>query len=403
LFNYILKYIEYLWISINSFPVIIRISIYFIFFSCLLIIFFFLGVFLTRKVKNKHENLIKEIQPKIIDFFNKILYSDKLYEKGSVLQLFNERFRDIKTKNKKTIISSLEKIIDDDNDILFSKNYKILISDLDIVEILEKNIDSSNNKVRFKSIQTFSKLNLTISDSKILPHTYSNKENLYKEARSSYVTISNNDPFKFFDEEYELNEWDQINLLHQFRLHHKDKLPNFSKWIKYSKNKSQISFFIKMIRIFKQKSSIFSLLELLNNDDITIRAETIKAIGELEYQSSEAQLIKMYDNEPFLCQKEIIKALSHFKIKKGIPFLKEAYFNASTNELRKVIAEVIFLYGVEGKQLFKKLKKQESGFNLLILKHIENPLIPSELKNSLSKKKYEIGSSFSNPSLTASI
>ncbi len=331
------------------------------------------------------------------------MYSDKIIEKESILQMFNERFGKTKKIRKKVIVISLEVIVDNDNDILFSTNYKNLVSGLDIIEILEKNIDSSNTKIKFKSIQTFSKLNLTISDSKILPHAYSKNENLFKEARSSYVTISNNDPFKFFDEEYELNKWDQINLLHQFKLHHKDKLPNFGKWIKYSKNKTQILFFIKMIRLFEQKSSIPSLIEVLNNDHATIRAESIKTIGELEYQNSENQLIKMYDNEPFICQKEIIKALSFFKIKRSLPFLKEAYFSASSNELRKIIAEVIFIYGSEGKQLFETLKKQEKGFNLLILQHIGNPLIPSELKNTITNKNRAKENSFTNKQLATSV
>ena len=210
----------------------IQVAIYFTFLSGIFVLFFLLAIFLTRKKKNTIEKRIKKYQPKMISFYNKILNSKENYSKEEVLQMFNKQFGDIKSEKNKIMIPSLEKVIHNKESVIYSANYKNLILGLGIVDILEKNIDSTSNEKKFKSIQTFSKLNLTISDSKILPHAYSNKKYLYKEARSSYVTISNNAPFKFFDEEYELNKWDQINLLHQFKLHHKDKLPNFGKWIK---------------------------------------------------------------------------------------------------------------------------------------------------------------------------
>ena len=359
-------------------------------------------VFVVRRDKARREKIVKELRPRIFSFLRNILISKDSYNDSEVLDMFVENFGAITRKTYISLIPTLEDVVKQEKHQLESHNYDSIIRGLKIDDYLEKRLDFSNTRVRLRAFQSLSRLDLTISDSKILPHTYSRNSSLRKESRSSYVGVSNNDPFKFFDQDNDLNQWDQISLLQQFVLHHQDNLPNFSKWIKYSKDEEQIKFFIKLVAHFKQSTSVNSLTDYLNHASHSVRREAILAVGKMRVREMENKLIKMYFTQPAPCQNAIIEAISYINSGKSIGFLKNAYEMASSHDLKKLIAELIYLYGKPGRAYFDELYKTEIGFNLLILKHVENPLIPSALRTYHESQQTE-GNDFSGSELKSKI
>lgn len=378
--NYVFDYIEHFWISLSSFPFVIQIAIFFIFFSCTATFSFMVAVFLIRRAKQIREQIVRELRPRMFTFLRNILIAKDDYTDEEVLEMFVEQFGEVNKKTYISLVPTLEDVIKQEKHQLQSRNYDNVIRGLKIDEYLEKRLDFSNTKIRLRAFQSLSRLDLTISDSKILPHTYSSNASLRKESRASYVGVSNNEPFKFFDQDNNLNEWDQISLMQQFLLHHKENLPNFSKWIKYSKDHEQVKFFIKLVAYFKQTTSVAAVMEYLEHENHEVRREAIIALGKLQLKEVENRLIKMYFTQPHVCQKAIIESVLYINSGKSIGFLKSAYQMANSNELKKLIAEVIYLYGKAGRAYFEELYKTETDFNLLILKHVQNPLIPSALR-----------------------
>ncbi|QYJ68015.1 HEAT repeat domain-containing protein [Flavobacterium litorale] len=389
--NDFLDYIEHFWISLSSFPFVIQIAIFFIFFSCTATFTFMVVVFAVRREKARREKIVRELRPRIFSFLRNILISKDAYSEDEVLDMFVENFGNLTKKTYISLIPTLEDVVKQEKHQLESHNYDSIIRGLNIDEYLEKRLDFSNTRIRLRAFQSLSRLDLTISDSKILPHTYSKNASLRKESRSSYVGVSNNEPFKFFDQDNDLNQWDQISLLQQFVLHHKDNLPNFSKWIKYSDDEEQIKFFIKLVAYFGQDTSVDSLSEYLEHPSHSVRREAILAIGKMQVKSKENKLIKMYFTQPLICQNAIIEAISYIDSGKSIGFLKTAYEMASSHDTKKLIAEVIYLYGKSGRAYFEELSRTETGFNLLILEHVKNPLIQSSLRNHHESKQKKEG------------
>ncbi len=376
----IFDYIEHYWISLSSFPFVIQIAIFFIMFSCFATFGFMITVFAVRRDKERRARLVYELRPKIFTFLRNVLTSKDEYSDVEIRELYIENFGEITKKTYISLIPTLEDVVKQDKHRMDSANYRNVISGLKIDDYLEKRLDFSNTRIRLRAFQSLSRLDLTISDSKILPHTYARNSSLRKESRASYVGVSNNDPFKFFDQDNDMNQWDQISLLSQFVLHHKDNLPNFSKWMKYSKDNGQIIFFIKLVAYFDQATSITTVMEFLDHEDHLVRKEAIITLGKMRVREIESRLIKMYFTQPYVCQTAIIEALSYISSGKQIGFLKNAWEMASSHELKKLIAEVIFLYGKTGKSLIDELAKDEIGFNKLVLEHVQNPLIPTMLK-----------------------
>lgn len=377
----ILNYLKHFWISLGSFPLIIQVAIFFIFFSCFTTIALMISVFMIRKAKERNQKIVNELRPRIFTFLRNILISQDQYSENEVNAIYVENFGTLNKKAYLSLIPTLEDVAQQEKKYIGSDNYNSIVKGLRIDTHLERRLDFSSTRSRLRAFQSLSRLELTVSDSKILPHTYAKNASLRKESRASYVGVSNNDPFKFFETESEMNNWDQISLMQQFQLHHKDNLPSFSKWIKYSNNPAQIKFFIRMVAHFNQTTAISTLVELLSNTDHSVRLEAILALGKMQADGIENKLTEMYFTQPLSCQDAIIECLSYLNTGKSLDFLKMAYDMAANSDSKRLIAEVIYLYGTEGKNLFEILCQNEQGFDLQILNHVQNPLIPSALKN----------------------
>lgn len=391
--NAIEQYLE----LISSYPFVLQVALYFIFFNSITAIVFVATIYLIRGRKDKEERLEEKLYPLQMDFLLSHLAAEEILIPENILITYTENIGKLNNKTYDPLITALEDIVKADEEVIENKNYRNIIKGLKIEEYLIKKLDFSNTRARLRTFQSLSILDLTAPDSSILPHTYSKNPFLRKESRNSYLAISNHDPFKFFDQQdNNLNYWDQINLLDQLEAHHKHNLPNFSKWIQYSKNNSQLSFIIKAVSYFNQTISVPSLTYLIDTEDHEIRKEVIIALGEMKIIDIEEKLKLMYHHQPVICQNAIIETILSISSGKSLEFLKSIYVGANNLDTKKLIAEVIYKYNSEGKAYIEGLYQFETGFNRLIIDHIKNPLIPSRLKsarkvfrNSKAKQEYQ--------------
>lgn len=381
------KYFESFWVALSSFPLVIQIAVSIITLSTIATIVSIIFVFTIRSRKERRGKIAAELRPKMFSFLRNLLITNDSYTPEEVNFMFEENFGSINKRIYSSVIAALEDVTDQETGQFGSNNYKSIIKGLSIDTYLEKKLDYSDTRTRLKAFRSLSKLQLTISDSKLLIHTFSKNDSLRKESRASYVGVSNNDPFKFFEVINDLNHWDQINLMQQLELHHSDNLPNFSKWIKYSGDTTQKIFFIRMVSHFRQVTSIDTLTDCLLDPDLVIRVEAILAIGKMEIKDIEPRLIAMYFHQPISCQNAIIEAIAYINSGEALPFLKEAYHNINTYDAKRLIAEVIYLYGVEGRQYFNELFSIEKGLSFLTLEHVMNPLIPSVLRDFILSRE----------------
>ena len=192
------------------------------------------------------------------------------------------------------------------------------------------------------------------------------------------MLFSKNNPFKFFDEDFDrsFNEWDKIDIHRVLVRRSKEGLPNLTQWIKHSQNVNFKCFLVDEIKYFKQYESAPFLLELIDNTlDINLRKHCIEVIGDLDYKEAEDTLTKDYNLQPVILQNSIIKTIEKLKTGKALPFLRNAYYNSHNVESKLIILKAIFNYGYEGNQLFFNMKERESPFSKLIFEHVNNPLI----------------------------
>lgn len=331
-------------------------------------------IYTIRRRHNRLQKKLNNTLPEIKKLFEDVLFTNKLFSEQEIYKDFEDIVDDV---NRESLDIAVDILVDFKNNNRQSENYFLLISALGIIEHIERKFDSRSNSEKMDAFQEAFVLNLNKFDSKVLRYAYSKNKKIRSEARNSYLALSANDPYRFFDDfEGDLTKWDEIELMQYLNLQNKrGNLEGLGKWINYSKNDSLVIFLIKMVGHFKQKGIEDILIEKLEDDNSYVRAEAINTMGELNIKETEKILIERYYTEPEICQVSIVKTIKKFNSGKSLRFLQEIFNESNNTDTKKIIAESILNYSYEGKIAFQNLKNSLKGFDLVILQHVETPLI----------------------------
>lgn len=359
---------------IKTFPLIIQLTIVLTFVFIIATFALVIAIYTIRRKYNRLQERLKTNVPDIKSLFEEVLFTDENFSEKEIYDKFENIVGEV---NKESLDIGIDVLVEFKNDNKKSERYPFLISALTIVEHLERKFDSRSNSEKMDAFQEAFILNLNKFDSKVLIYAYSKNKKIRSEARNSYLALSSNDPYRFFDEfDGSLSKWDEIELMQYLKLQNtRGNLAGLGKWINYSKNDSLVVFLIKMVGFFKQKGINEILLEKLTDDNVNVRAEAILTLGELQINDTESRLIDQYYTEPEVCQVAIVKTIRKFNTGKSLKFLQEIFYEANNTDTKKIIAEAILNYSYEGRIAFQNLKNSLKGFDLIILKHVETPLI----------------------------
>ena len=360
--------------KIKTFPLIIQITIVLTMAFIVATLALMITIYTIRRRHNRLQKTLENSVPEIVKLFDDILFTDKNYTEQEIFTKFEEIVDEV---NRESLDIGVGVLVDFKNDHKESEKYPLIISALGIVEHLERKFDSRSNSEKIDAFQEAFVLDLNKFDSKVLRYAYSKNKMIRSEARNSYLALSSNDPYRFFDEfDRDLSKWDEIELMQYLELQkERGNLEGLGKWINYSKNDSLVVFLIKMVGFFKQKGINDILIEKLEDDNALVRAEAILTLGELDISETEQNLIERYFTEPEICQVAIVKTIRKFNSGKSLNFLQEIFDETNSTDTKKIIAEAILNYSYEGKIAFQNLKNTLKGFDLTILKHVETPLI----------------------------
>ena len=360
--------------TIKTFPLVIQLTIVLTLAFIIATFALVIAIYTIRRKHNRLQKRLKTSVPDIKSLFEDVLFTDKKFSEKEIYDRFKNIVGDV---NRESLNIGIDVLVEFKNEDKQSERYPFLISALNIVEHLERKFDSRSNSEKMDAFQEAFVLELNKFDSKVLIYAYSKNKRIRSEARNSYLALSSNDPYRFFDEfDGSLTKWDEIELMQYLKLQNtRGNLAGLGKWINYSKNDSLVVFLIKMVGFFIQKGIDEILLEKLDDNNTNVRAEAILTLGKLNIKETEQTLIDRYYTEPEICQVAIVRTIRKFNTGKSLGFLEEIFKDSNNTDSKKIIAEAILNYSYEGRISFQNLKNSLKGFDLTILKHIETPLI----------------------------
>ena len=133
-FRYVEQYLQ----LIPSFPFVIQVALYFIFFNTVAVLIFMGAAIFVRRKKRLISELEIKFSPKYRAFFNEIFTSKSTYTAENVYELYVEEFGERKLNRKMyaPLISTLEDMVKDNQYLLVNKNYRAVIKGLKVEDFL---------------------------------------------------------------------------------------------------------------------------------------------------------------------------------------------------------------------------------------------------------------------------
>lgn len=307
-----------------------------------------------------NENLGKDIMVDEIEFDQQAI-SNKIFRKPAVRQILIDtliRYR----KNFRGEVGEL---------------LRKLYIDMNLVEDSFAKLRTFKWETKIKALVELTQMDIPISDSMLLPLTNSRNPTLRAASRNAYIQLSKNEPFKFFDIATEpILPWDQLEMFKIITTTKDITIPNFSRWVSYSNNKSVVTFCLKLIAHYDQQSAIPSIVELLHTKDHYFRAHAINCLGKLGAEVAEEKLVTIYTSQPVNCQIEILKALGRIASGKHLEFLKQEFLFSNSFDVQMNAARSIIKHNSQHSRLMlNEIMETTNEENRLIIKHCQNPLI----------------------------
>lgn len=234
-------------------------------------------------------------------------------------------------------------------------------------------------KVKMENLQDIIDLRATISESILSTLVYHKNSELRKKARIAQIHLSQHEPFKFFDEEFDkdFTVWDKIKI-HDILLDRPiQTIPNFIRWVPKVKNENLQALFIYEIGFYNQienKEFLYDFFKMTPSDAVKIQIiETLNVLG---IEDMAHNLIRQYNACSENVQLSIINNLKHIQTDKFLlPFYVHAFEKAYETDLKLALGEAIYSSEINGHRVIEVLERKAKGFDQLIFEHIKNPLL----------------------------
>ncbi|GIZ14986.1 hypothetical protein RCZ15_03400 [Capnocytophaga catalasegens] len=371
----IIAYIQYYLDKIGLYPS--SLGEIFIFNLLFLLLFIFNFIFLVLKWHKRRKTAKRKLylRKEYAERITQILLTKRDLDKTEMSDYLAMNAVD---GNYKELLTNLLLEILDQYKVINRSNYKMLLERLKLKKYWEDKLQYGSKKIRDRALRKIGGLNMEISESILIPITTVKDSILRKRARSLYLYISKNNPFKFFDEDFDsqFSQWDSIEIHSILQKKPRNTIPNFIQWVQeHSISDGLKSFLVYEIAHYHQKDSLDNLLKMLEGSEVKLRQSIIDAFGVFGYQKAIPVLSAMYNTQPSSIQQAILRAFGNFKREDELSFIQNAIETAHDMDTRLQGLESLYNYGKRGREIFYFLKeKAQNEQELLPFLHIEHPL-----------------------------
>ncbi|MCI0921250.1 HEAT repeat domain-containing protein [Sphingobacterium rhinopitheci] len=385
-FDYYLYYLSYFGSVFSGYPLIIRLTVIMVAILAIVTLIGFISLILAAYKVNRRDKRIKVTTDFFEDKLFFIMKSKTNYELSEIKELL--QYEVSRTKSWRgdiltDIVLNVKNTLDKEGS-LNKINYKTCLEALRIMGFWEKRIKRSRLSRRREAMLVVGQIDNGVDIGTLHRSTFHKDKHLRKTARELYTGNDNYDPFKFMEDNFD----ESFTQLDKLRLHStlikrdkEVKLPNLLRWINNTKNIDYITFILREVAFFKQHEAIPTLLLMLDKqENVLIRAQIVKTIGNLGDLECIPYLINRFSIESTLVRDAIIVALGTLKDETSLNFLTETYKSTEESNIKMVIARAIKNHGEQGKRILNNLQQNAKNNQVedTLLNHVisEREILP---------------------------
>jgi hypothetical protein len=361
-------------------PLVIRIAVTTTVLFILLLLFYAILIFVNYYIKKRYDKQ-EEMRKKNSDCYA-VLKEILTNEEELSFEALKYDFVSIKARCHEKLEDIVYELLVIKNDFPSQFNYENLqtLARLFILTpYWDEKLTDKSLKVKMEILQNIIELRAPVSESILSTLLYHKNSELRKKARIAQIHLSQHEPFKFFDEEFDkdFTVWDKSKI-HDILLHKPTQtIPNFIRWIPKVKNENLQALFIYEIGHYNQvenKEFLFDFFKTAPSDGVKIQiVETLNMLG---IESMAHNLIRQYNACSENVQLSIINNLKHIQTDQFLlPFYVHCFKKAYETDLKLALGEAIFNSKINGHRTIEVLERDAKGFDHLIFEHIKNPLL----------------------------
>jgi|GEM_PF-202380 len=378
--NNIYNLFENFYYKFITMPLVIRIAIISTIFFIVLMLFYGLLSVIYYYIKKRNEK--REEERDSNNECHVILKEILIYEQVIPFSSLEQDFESIRERchsRAKDIVYEMLAIKNEFPSQFNYENQQSLSRLFNLTPYWDEKMTDSSLKVKMENLQNIIELRATISESILATLVYHRNSELRKKARIAQIHLSQHEPFKFFDEEFDkdFTVWDKIKI-HDILLYKPiQTIPNFIRWVPKVKNENLQAMFIFEIGFYNQignKDFLFEFFKTTPSDEVKIQiVQTFKVLG---IEDMAHNLIRQYNACSENVQLAIINNLKHVQTDKFLlPFYVHAFEKAYETDLKLALGEAIYSSETHGHRVIEVLEQKAKGFDKLVFEHIKNPLL----------------------------
>ena len=320
-------------------------------------------VFVSRIRKNRKDRRIKKLEEEIQN-----LLAEYLFNPDMEISALNQ-MKNISSSFKRNILINeiMRLSLDMSGEAL--ENLRSLFFNASLDKDSLRKLRDRRWHIKVKGCRELTRMKAFKSKDEIEKMLNSKNEIVRMEAQIAMIELNEENPYYFLDKLTKpFLGWEHLNV--QVLIQRNGyEVPDFNKWLRVS-NESVVLFALEMIRIYKQISNAPRLVNFFEHPNLKIRAEAIRAAGEVGYSDCLPDLRRIYNYSDEVFKSLILKTMQILPDDTNKDFLKNILEGRYHKRFKLEAAKAMAALGVRGQIELKKFTQSGDEELVSIVNHV---------------------------------
>lgn len=325
---------------------------------------------------------VQKLREYYIDKFRIILGSADVMTPTQMLTTIDKKEDEVLSNDPFYYAQMLEQARMEMYEIVYLPNMQILAMTLGVTDLFERKL--LHRRDVFRTLQMMLMLQLTVSEGRLANYVNHSNPEIRMMARLCYITCSENDPYRFLEED--LSEQQAmfrpmlLNYIFGWMKSRDRQMPDFLNIAQRMENEDSAAYLVKEVAYWGSETEKSDVKKMFLSNKFKVRSAAIEVVSMLGDISAEPLLMDSYTYQPEDIRREVLKALLAMNTGKQTAFFQEAYALSTSRETRETALSCLYRYGNEGRRAFEMMRVNADEETRRLIDQVDSFDIISQLQ-----------------------